>query len=96
MMELVLIIMGNIIYYEFKNNVLKIINKNKHYKDQYLNEILPIYDKIEIFGREKTKHAKLNGKEKEILYNEERKSNILDLLSENIKLNNIFEIYFIE
>lgn len=96
MMELVLIIMGNIIYYEFKNNVLKIINKNKHYKDQYLNEILPIYDKIEIFGREKIKYAKLNGKEKEILYNEEKKSNILDLLSENIKLNNIFEIYFIE
>ena len=84
------------IYYEFKNNVLKIINKNKHYKDQYLNEILPVYDKIEIFGREKIKYAKLNGKEKEILYNEEKKSNILDLLSENIKLNNIFEIYFIE
>lgn len=84
------------IYYEFKNNVLKIINKNKHNKAQYLNEILPVYDKIEIFGREKIKYAKLNAKEKEILYNEEKKLNILDLISENIKLDNIFEIYFIE
>ena len=82
------------IQYEFKNNILKISNKNNHYKEKKISELLPIYDRIEIYGIEKLKSAKFNGKEKEIIYDEEKQFNVLDLSSENIKVNNIFDIYF--
>ena len=82
------------IEFEFKNNLLKISNKNSNYKETKLSEIIPIYDKIEIFGCDKLLKGNFNGKEKDIIYKEENKSNILDLSPENIKLNNNFEINF--
>ena len=80
--------------FEFKNNILKITNKNNKYKEKNLSEIMPIYDKIEIFGYNKLENAKFNEKEKKIIYDEDKKLNTLELLEENIKVNNILEISF--
>ena len=82
------------IEFEFKTNFLKVSNKNTNYKEKKISEIIPIYDKIEIFGCEKFLKANFNEKEKDIIYKEENNSNILDLSSEKIKLNNSFEIIF--
>ena len=82
------------IEFEFKNNILKIHNKNNSFKDKKLGETIPIYDKIEIYGSDKIIKCSFNGKEKEISYNEENNLNILDLSSENIKVNNTLEILF--
>lgn len=82
------------IEFEFKTNFLKISNINTNYKEKKLSEIIPIYDKIEIFGCDKFSKGNFNEKEIDITFNEENNSNILDLSSENIKLNNTFEIIF--
>ena len=80
--------------FEFKNNVLKINNKNQKYKEKKLTEIIPIYDKIEIFGCDKFKKCNFNNKEKDLIYEEEKSCYILHLSNENIKLNSLFEIVF--
>ena len=82
------------IEFEFKTNFLKISNKNTNYKEKKLKEIIPIYDKIEIFVCDKFSKVSFNDKEMDIIYKEENNANILDLSSEKIKVNNTFEIIF--
>ena len=85
---------GEFIYinFELKDNVLKISNLNK--KDEYkeINDLIPVLDKVEIYGYGEIKSSKYDSKEIKVDYNKEKNVNVLDLLNENIKVNNDLEI----
>ena len=91
---------GEYIYMEYilKDNVLNIknINSLENFEKMCLNEITPIYNKIEIYGYGKINSIKCGLNDIKINYEEKNKCNIIDLLNEKIKVNKCLEIELIQ
>jgi alpha 1,3-glucosidase len=87
---------GEYIYmeYELKDKRIKIKNNNNidDFEKKKLNEITPIYNKVEIYGYGKINNAKSESKEFKVNYETENDCNIIDLSNDQIKINKTFEI----
>ena len=78
---------------ELKDKKLNIVNLNKNSELKNINEIIPILDKIEIFGYGETINSvEYNSKEIKSSYDSKINMNVFNLLAENIKIHNELEL----
>ena len=93
-------IKGEYIYmeYELKDKRINIKNNNNidDFEKKKLNEITPVYNKVEIYGYGKINSAKSESKEFNVNYDSENDCNTIDLSSYLIKINKSFEIELIQ